>query len=63
MTMKRFTSAANAQLPGLGSQLIEGRGTLLVDGVLVGHQVGQADAPMGADLAAGGRSGAKASQP
>ena len=41
MTVKRFTSVAHTQLLGLGSQLIEGRGALLVDGVLVGHQVGE----------------------
>ena len=40
-TVKRFTSVAHTQLLGLGSQLIEGRGVLLVDGVLVGHQVGE----------------------
>ena len=40
-TVKRFTSVAHTQLLGLGSQLIEGRGALLVDGVLVGHQVGE----------------------
>jgi len=51
--VKRFTSLAQPQLLGLGRQLMEGRGALLIDGVLVGHQVGQADAPMGADLAEG----------
>jgi hypothetical protein len=39
-TVKRFTSVAHAQLLGMGSQLIEGRGALLIDGVLVGHEVG-----------------------
>jgi len=53
MTVKRFTSEAHAQLLGLGRQLIESCAALLVDGVLVGHQVGQADAPVGADLAEG----------
>ena len=53
MTVKRFTSVAHAQLLGLGRQLIEGCGSLLIDAVLVGHQVGQADAPVGADLAEG----------
>ena len=49
--MKRFTSVAHAELLGLAGQLIEGSRALLVDGVLVGHQVAEADAPMGADLA------------
>ena len=40
MTVKRFTSVAHTQLLGLGSKLIGGRGALLIDGVLVGQQVG-----------------------
>jgi uncharacterized protein YecT (DUF1311 family) len=51
--VKRFTSVAQAQELGLGSQVIEGRGSLLIDDVLVGHQISQADVPMGADLAEG----------
>ncbi|QNI89572.1 hypothetical protein SynROS8604_02956 [Synechococcus sp. ROS8604] len=38
--MKQLILVAHTQLLGLSSQLIEGRGTLLIDGVLVGHQVG-----------------------